>query len=53
MQGVKTLKTMFPCELRVHLHKSANFKTIFEQIEKYAKLDPTMMETSIQKPSNK
>ena len=32
MQGAKTFKIMFLCERRVHLHKSAGFKTIFEEI---------------------
>ena len=30
MQGAKTSKTMLPCERRVHLHKSASFKMMFE-----------------------
>ena len=50
MQGVKTSKTMFPCKRRAHLHKSASFKTIFEQIRKKekhkndAKNDPQIIE---------
>ena len=31
MQGAETSKIMLPCERRVHLHKSASFKTIFEK----------------------
>ena len=34
MQGAKTSKIMLPCWRRVHLDKSACFKTIFEQIPK-------------------
>ena len=33
MQGAATLKTMFPCGRRVHLHKLVSFKTIFEQMQ--------------------
>ena len=51
MQGAKTSKTMRPCQPRVNLHKSANFKTIFENNltnhKKYAKNDPKMIEQSI------
>ena len=47
---------MFPCGRRVHLHKSANLKTIFENIltnhTNYVKNDPKMIETLIKKPSN-
>ena len=32
MQGAKTLKIMFLCGRREHLHKSASFKTIFEEM---------------------
>ena len=39
MQGAKTLKTIFPCSRRVHLHKSAGLKTIFEQIPNKHKND--------------
>ena len=31
MQGAETSKIMLPCWRSVHLHKSASFKTIFEQ----------------------
>ena len=34
LQGAKTSKTMLPCKRRVHLHKSASFKMIFEQFQK-------------------
>ena len=48
MQGVKTAKFMFPCWRRVKLHKSAGFKTIFEQIQTNhkndAENDPKMIE---------
>ena len=44
MHGAKTSKVMFPCWRRVHLHKTASFKAIFEQVQKnhknYAKNDP-------------
>ena len=44
---------MLPCRRRVHVHKSASFKTIFEQIlniyENDAKTNPRMIETSIWK----
>ena len=48
MQGAKTSKTMSPCGRRVHIHKSASFKTIFEQIpnidKSSAKTDSEMIE---------
>ena len=46
---------MHPCKRRVHLHKSANFKTIFEHIltNHENNVDPKMIDKSIQKPSNK
>ena len=57
MQGYKTWKFMLPCRRRVHSHKSTNFKTIFEQIQKNhkndAKNDPKTSEKNIQKLSNK
>ena len=41
-------KTMLPCLRRVHLHKSASFKTIFEPIQtnhkKDSKIDPKIIE---------
>ena len=40
MQGAETSKTMLPYWRRVHLHKSASFKTIFYQND--AKIDPEM-----------
>ena len=49
MQGAITSKFMFPCGRRVHLHRSACYKTIFEQLQtnhnKYANIDPTIIET--------
>ena len=48
MQGAKNSKTMLPRKRRAHLHKSASFKTSFEQIQKddkkYAKNDSKMVE---------
>ena len=50
MQGAITSKNMLPRRRRVHLHKSASFKTIFDQIKKnhkkYAKNDPKMIENT-------
>ena len=31
MQGANTSKTILPCGRRVHLHKSASLKKVFEQ----------------------
>ena len=49
MQGADT--TMLPCRRGLHLHKSAKFKTIFEQMQtyhkKYAKNDSKMADKSI------
>ena len=57
MKGAETLKTMLPCKRRVHLHKSINFKSIFEQLLKSHKNDVTneskMIEKAISKSSNK
>ena len=58
MQGAKTSKTMFPCGRRVHLHKSAGFKTSFEQIQKshknHAKVNnPKMIEQTTKKSLKK
>ena len=39
MQRAETSKTMFPCKRRVHLHESAIFETIFEQMQKYLQND--------------
>ena len=51
MQGAKTSKLMLPCGRRVHLHKSASSKAIFEQLltnhENDAKIDSKMTEKSI------
>ena len=48
MQGAKTSQIMLPWRRRVHLHKSASFKTIFEQIlkshENDANNDPKMID---------
>ena len=33
MQGAKTSKFLIQCGRRVHLHKSASFKTSLEQIQ--------------------
>ena len=50
MQRVEKSKPMLPCWRRVHLHKSASFKTIFEQIptnhKTDAKIDIKMVEKS-------
>ena len=57
MQGAKVSKTMLPCWRRVHLHKSASFKTIFENIQANhtndAKIDSRMIEQSITKTIEK
>ena len=50
MQGAKTSKIMFPCGRRVHLHKSASFKT---NLINDAKNNPKMIDTTIKKPSTK
>ena len=48
MQGAKTTQIMLSCERRVHLHNSASFKTIFEQIQTNlktcAKVDSKMVD---------
>ena len=53
MQGATTSKTMFPCRRRAHSHKSASFKTIFEQIstnhKNDARFDPKNIDKSILK----
>ena len=57
MQAAKTSKFMLPCRRRVHLHTSASFKTIFEQIQtnhkNYIKFDPKMIEKSVKITSTK
>ena len=57
MQGAKTSKTMLPCGRSEHFHKSASFKTSFEQIQKDhkhdASNDPKMIERTIKNSSNK
>ena len=56
MQGAKLQKNA-PCWRHVHLHKSTNYKTIFEQLQTNhksdAKIDHTMIEKLLSKPSNK
>ena len=48
MQDAQTSKIMLQCRRRGHKHKSASFKTIFEQIKTShkndAKHDPKMIE---------
>ena len=56
MQGAKTSKNMLLCQRRVHLHKSASFKTIFHQIPQIIikhdfKIDPNMIDKSIKQTS--
>ena len=50
MRSAKTSKHKLPCRRRVHLHKSASFKTIFEQKtltnKTNCKNDHTMIEQS-------
>ena len=57
MQGAKTSKIMRPCGRHVHLHKSASFKTIFEQFQTNHKNDaiivPKMIEITLTKTPNK
>ena len=52
MQDAETSKIMLPCWRRVHLHKSASLKTIFEQIRKNHKNDaknyPKLIEKHLQ-----
>ena len=57
MKGAKSSKIMFPFGRRVHLYKSASFKTIFEKISTNQKNDdtnhPKKIEQAIKKNSNK
>ena len=39
MRGAETSDTMLPCERGIHLHKSANFKIIFEKLQRNHKND--------------
>ena len=51
MQDAKTLKTMFVCGRRVHLHESASCKTSFKRYLKSHrndnKIDPKVIEKTI------
>ena len=49
MQGAETSKSMLPCGRRVHLHESAIFETIFEQIKKHHKNDIKVDRKNIEK----
>ena len=57
MRGARTSKIMLPFGRNGHLHTSASFKTIFENIltnhNNDIKIDPEMVEQTVKKPSNK
>ena len=53
MQGAKTSNIMLACWRRVHLHKSASFKRIFEQIQTNQKRDTNFNSTMIVKSNFK